>query len=190
MTTESSAISVAPARPSAERVAVPILAAISVSHLLNDLMQSLLPAIYPILKSSFHLDFGQIGLLTLTFQMHRLAAAAPGRHLHRPPAAALLARRRHGLHPRRSADAVAAPGPTRCCCSPRPWSAWAPRSSIRNPPASRAWPRAGGTAWRNRCSRSAAMRVRRSGRCSPPSSSCRSGSEHRLVLRRGPARDG
>ena len=68
MTTESSAISVAPARPSAERVAVPILAAISVSHLLNDLMQSLLPAIYPILKSSFHLDFGQIGLLTLTFQ--------------------------------------------------------------------------------------------------------------------------
>ena len=68
MTTESSAISVAPARPSAERVAVPILAAISVSHLLNDLIQSLLPAIYPILKSSFHLDFGQIGLLTLTFQ--------------------------------------------------------------------------------------------------------------------------
>jgi MFS transporter, FSR family, fosmidomycin resistance protein len=54
---------------SAERVAVPILAAISVSHLLNDLIQSLLPAIYPILKSNFHLDFGQIGLLTLTFQL-------------------------------------------------------------------------------------------------------------------------
>nr|WP_262030310.1 MFS transporter [Microvirga sp. Mcv34] len=52
-----------------ERVAVPILAAISVSHMLNDLIQSLLPAIYPILKSSFHLDFGQIGLLTLTFQL-------------------------------------------------------------------------------------------------------------------------
>ncbi|MFL4993782.1 MFS transporter [Microvirga tunisiensis] len=54
---------------SAERVAVPILAAISVSHMLNDLIQSLLPAIYPILKSNFHLDFGQIGLLTLTFQL-------------------------------------------------------------------------------------------------------------------------
>ena len=54
---------------SPERVAVPILAAISVSHLLNDLIQSLLPAIYPILKSNFHLDFGQIGLLTLTFQL-------------------------------------------------------------------------------------------------------------------------
>ncbi|WP_305070690.1 MFS transporter [Microvirga arvi] len=53
----------------AERVAVPILAAISVSHLLNDLIQSLLPAIYPILKANYRLDFGQIGLLTLTFQM-------------------------------------------------------------------------------------------------------------------------
>ncbi|MGO4525727.1 MFS transporter [Microvirga sp. 2MCAF35] len=54
---------------SPERIAVPILAAISVSHLLNDLIQSLLPAIYPILKRDFHLDFGQIGFLTLTFQL-------------------------------------------------------------------------------------------------------------------------
>jgi FSR family fosmidomycin resistance protein-like MFS transporter len=45
-----------------------ILAAISVSHLLNDMMQSLLPAIYPILKSNYGLTFGQIGFLTLTFQ--------------------------------------------------------------------------------------------------------------------------
>jgi FSR family fosmidomycin resistance protein-like MFS transporter len=59
----------APLQTSAERVAVPILAAISVSHLLNDLIQSLLPAIYPILKDNYRLDFGQIGLLTLTFQM-------------------------------------------------------------------------------------------------------------------------
>jgi len=69
MSNQSPAISVAPRPVSAERVAVPILAAISVSHMLNDLIQSLLPAIYPILKSSFHLDFGQIGLLTLTFQL-------------------------------------------------------------------------------------------------------------------------
>ncbi|MBL0403261.1 MFS transporter [Microvirga aerilata] len=69
MDTKSPAISAAPIRTTAERVAVPILAAISVSHLLNDLIQSLLPAIYPILKESFHLDFGQIGLLTLTFQV-------------------------------------------------------------------------------------------------------------------------
>jgi MFS transporter, FSR family, fosmidomycin resistance protein len=46
-----------------------VLAAVSVCHLLNDTMQSLLPSIYPILKTGFHLNFGQIGLLTLTFQM-------------------------------------------------------------------------------------------------------------------------
>jgi MFS transporter, FSR family, fosmidomycin resistance protein len=46
-----------------------VLIAVSFCHLLNDTMQSLLPSIYPILKSSFHLNFGQIGLLTLTFQM-------------------------------------------------------------------------------------------------------------------------
>lgn len=69
MDTKSPAIAPAPARTTAERVAVPILAAISLSHFMNDLIQSLLPAIYPILKSSFHLDFGQIGLLTLTFQL-------------------------------------------------------------------------------------------------------------------------
>jgi MFS transporter, FSR family, fosmidomycin resistance protein len=45
-----------------------ILAAISFCHLLNDMMQSLLPALYPMLKSSYRLSFGQIGLLTFTFQ--------------------------------------------------------------------------------------------------------------------------
>src|SRR3712207_6869441 len=69
MDTKPPAFAAAPTRHRAERVAVPILAAISVSHLLNDLIQSLLPAIYPLLKSDFHLDFGQIGLLTLTFQL-------------------------------------------------------------------------------------------------------------------------
>ncbi len=46
-----------------------VLTAVGFCHLLNDAMQALLPSIYPILKSSFHLNFGQIGLLTLTFQM-------------------------------------------------------------------------------------------------------------------------
>ncbi|MBV9611514.1 MAG: MFS transporter, partial [Acidobacteriaceae bacterium] len=46
-----------------------VLAAISFCHLLNDMAQSLIPAIYPILKSSFHLDFGQIGLITFTYQV-------------------------------------------------------------------------------------------------------------------------
>src|ERR1700733_13501690 len=46
-----------------------VLAAASFCHLLNDMVQSLLPSIYPILKSSFHLDFTQIGYLTLTYQI-------------------------------------------------------------------------------------------------------------------------
>ena len=46
-----------------------ILGAISVSHFLNDMLQSLILAIYPLLKSSFHLSFAQIGLITLTYQI-------------------------------------------------------------------------------------------------------------------------
>jgi MFS transporter, FSR family, fosmidomycin resistance protein len=46
-----------------------ILASLSVCHLLNDMNQSLVPALYPILKDSYRLDFGQIGLITLAFQL-------------------------------------------------------------------------------------------------------------------------
>ena len=46
-----------------------ILLALSLSHLVNDTIQSIVPSVYPILKQSFHLDFGQIGLITLAFQM-------------------------------------------------------------------------------------------------------------------------
>lgn len=46
-----------------------ILAAIGFCHLLNDMMQSVIPAVYPILKDSYRLDFGQIGLITLTSQL-------------------------------------------------------------------------------------------------------------------------
>ena len=45
-----------------------VLGAIGFSHFLNDMLQSLIPAIYPLLKSAFALSFGQIGLITLTFQ--------------------------------------------------------------------------------------------------------------------------
>jgi FSR family fosmidomycin resistance protein-like MFS transporter len=51
-----------------EGAAPAILAAISLSHLLNDLVQAVLPAIYPLLKNSYHLDFTKIGLITLTYQ--------------------------------------------------------------------------------------------------------------------------
>jgi FSR family fosmidomycin resistance protein-like MFS transporter len=52
-----------------KNTAIGILAAISICHMLNDIMQSLLSALYPMLKSDFGLTFGQIGFLTLTFQV-------------------------------------------------------------------------------------------------------------------------
>ncbi|MES2828171.1 MAG: MFS transporter [Bacteroidota bacterium] len=52
-----------------EKTVFPILFAISFSHLLNDTIQSLIPAIYPIVKGTYKLTFAQIGLITLTFQM-------------------------------------------------------------------------------------------------------------------------
>lgn len=48
---------------------VGILAATGIAHGLNDTLQSLLPALYPLLQRSFHLDYGQVGLMTLAFQV-------------------------------------------------------------------------------------------------------------------------
>jgi len=64
----STAVSQAP-KVSAGKAVFTILGAISFCHFLNDMMQSLIPAIYPLLKASYHLDFGQIGLITLTSQL-------------------------------------------------------------------------------------------------------------------------
>jgi FSR family fosmidomycin resistance protein-like MFS transporter len=59
----------APAEPvPAETTVLKVLLAISFSHLVNDVLQSLLPAIYPLLKVSYSLTFAQVGLITLTFQ--------------------------------------------------------------------------------------------------------------------------
>ena len=51
-----------------EKTAFNVLTAISFCHLLNDMVQSLIPALYPILKNTYHLDFAQIGFITLTNQ--------------------------------------------------------------------------------------------------------------------------
>jgi MFS transporter, FSR family, fosmidomycin resistance protein len=59
----------APSRSLAQNTVFTVLYAISFSHLLNDTIQSLIPAIYPVLKDAFHLNFTQIGLITLTFQL-------------------------------------------------------------------------------------------------------------------------
>jgi len=60
---------IATARPAAETTTFAILLSLSFCHLLNDMIQSLVPAVYPVLKSSYGLDFGQIGLITLAFQL-------------------------------------------------------------------------------------------------------------------------
>lgn len=53
----------------AQETVFSVLLALSFTHLLNDTIQSLIPAIYPIVKDSLNLSFSQIGLITLTFQM-------------------------------------------------------------------------------------------------------------------------
>ena len=59
-----------PATPVTAQAAVfPVLVSLSFCHLLNDLMQSLIPALYPMLKQQLSLDFGQVGMITLAFQL-------------------------------------------------------------------------------------------------------------------------
>ncbi|HEX2447552.1 MAG TPA: MFS transporter, partial [Methyloceanibacter sp.] len=55
------------ASSAAQQTAIAVLAAISICHLLNDVIQSLIVALYPMIKDSLGLDFRQIGLITFTF---------------------------------------------------------------------------------------------------------------------------
>ncbi|MER8648651.1 MFS transporter [Mesorhizobium sp. M0586] len=70
---DTTATSIAPqpsaSLPSAQATAFTVILAVSFCHGINDIMQSLLPAIYPLLKENYGLDFWQIGLLTFTFQV-------------------------------------------------------------------------------------------------------------------------
>src|ERR1700674_2894916 len=67
--TNLTAIRAAAPGDTGEKTVFKILLTISFCHLLNDTLQSLIPAIYPLLKNSFHLDFGQVGLIALTLQL-------------------------------------------------------------------------------------------------------------------------
>ncbi len=51
------------------KTTISIVVAVSVCHLLNDIMQSLLTSLYPMFRENYALDFVQIGLLTMTFQI-------------------------------------------------------------------------------------------------------------------------
>ena len=69
MTSETSAESAVVARRIAEGSAFSIILALSFSHMLNDMMQSLVPALYPMIKGTYGLSFVQIGVITLTMQV-------------------------------------------------------------------------------------------------------------------------
>ena len=64
-------------KPSARGAVLPILISLSFCHLLNDLMQSLIPALYPMMKDQYHLDFTQVGLITLAFQLTPRCCSRP-----------------------------------------------------------------------------------------------------------------
>jgi MFS transporter, FSR family, fosmidomycin resistance protein len=66
---DETAIAEAQGQTQARQTVMKVLWAISFCHLLNDTIQSVIPAMYPIVKESLHLDFGQIGLITFTFQV-------------------------------------------------------------------------------------------------------------------------
>src|SRR5499427_8033837 len=99
MSTETN-ISALPAEhlDAAERSAFKILLAVSICHLLNDTVQSLLPALYPLLRSTFRLNFGQVGLIafTATFTSSLLQ---PLVGLYRPSSQTIFPGSRHGGHP-------------------------------------------------------------------------------------------
>lgn len=69
VTPDMAASMAGPARMSVEGSAFGIVVALSFSHMLNDMMQSMIPALYPMFKTQYGLDFAQIGLITLAFQL-------------------------------------------------------------------------------------------------------------------------
>ncbi len=69
MTTAPTYADRAPARAKADETAVGVIAALSASHMLNDTMQSLAPALYPVFRDKFALTFFEIGAITLVFQI-------------------------------------------------------------------------------------------------------------------------
>ena len=64
---------------SANQTVYAILGAICFCHFLNDMTQSMISACYPMFKDLYHLDYSQIGLITLTYSDDRLPAATGGR---------------------------------------------------------------------------------------------------------------
>ena len=69
MNTSAAALNPSDTAPTRHGPALRVLTALSTSHLVNDMMQSLILAMYPVLKGEFSLSFAQIGLISLTYQL-------------------------------------------------------------------------------------------------------------------------
>lgn len=158
-------------QPAEEGTLFAILLALSFSHLLNDLIQSLLPASYPILKASFDLNFAQVGLITLTFQITAsLLQPLVGLYTDRYPKPFSLAAGMGFTLIGLLLLSVAGNFPLILLAA----GLIGVGSSVFHPESSRMARIAsgGGTAWRNRSSRWVAMPARQSDHYSPRSSSC------------------
>ena len=156
----------------AQAAAMPVLIALSATHLLNDMMQSLIPAIYPIIKVAYGLDFGQIGLITLTFQITAsLFQPLVGAYTDKNPMpysmVVGMGFTLFGLIGLAYAGSYSLLLLSAGCVGLG--------SSIFHPEATRMARNASGgrTGWRRASSRSAARRAGHWGRCWRPSSSCR-----------------
>ncbi|MGY2169880.1 MFS transporter [Pseudomonas gingeri] len=69
LTETSAGATVASTTPQSSPLVMRIIGAVALAHLINDLIQSVLPSIYPMLKANYGLTFTQVGLITLTFQV-------------------------------------------------------------------------------------------------------------------------
>ena len=152
-----------------------VLIAVTACHLMNDTLQALLLAMYPMLRDSYALTFGQIGMITLVFQVTAsLLQPLIGLYTDRRPLPYSLP-----LAPAFTLLGLVLLGVGHLLSGYPSWPpaqlALARRFSIRRRRASHGLPRAGATAWRKACSRWAAIWVHPSGRCLRPGSSCRTG---------------
>jgi FSR family fosmidomycin resistance protein-like MFS transporter len=155
--------------------AVAVLAGISLSHLLNDTVQALVPAIYPMLKAAFSLSFAQVGLMTLAQQLTASVLQ---------PLVGLYTDRRPMPYSLVIGMAFTLVGLLLLAAAPTFGIILAAAllmgigSAVFHPESSRVARMASGGrhGWRNRCFRWAATSARRSVHCWAPSSCCRAGS--------------
>lgn len=84
--------------PRAEKTAFMVLFAISLAHMLNDAVQSVVPSIYPIIKEDFGLTFAQIGIVTFVFQMTSSILQPVRRTLRRQASEPVCVDARHVFH--------------------------------------------------------------------------------------------